>query len=137
MIRTWDRGAKKFESLKDFEVRDILKKELGSNGPNSYQVDRHGYLPEVKREISVQLPNCAIDDSARSAPTRDLEPDQRSTYDDLTQVIFYDENQCRLAFIMGPIRARPIEFRVAADWNEFSLAFIMKLIGYKGHRCMT
>jgi hypothetical protein len=52
-IRTWDRGAKKFRSLKDFEVCDVLKKEPGSNGPSSYQADRHGYLPEVKGEIPV------------------------------------------------------------------------------------
>jgi hypothetical protein len=31
-IRTWDRGAKKFGSLKDFEVHSILKKEPLSNG---------------------------------------------------------------------------------------------------------
>jgi hypothetical protein len=52
-IQTQDQGAKKFGSSKDFEVRDVLKKELGSNRPSSYQADRHGYLPEVKREISV------------------------------------------------------------------------------------
>jgi hypothetical protein len=78
----------------------------------------------------------AIDDSARSALTRNLKLDQRLAYDDLTQVIFSDENRCRSAFIMGPIRARLMEYRVAVDWNGFSLAFIMKLIGYKGHSCM-
>jgi hypothetical protein len=30
-IRTRDRGAKKFESLKDFEVCDVLEKELRFN----------------------------------------------------------------------------------------------------------
>jgi hypothetical protein len=50
-IQTRDRGAKKFGSLKDFEVRDVLEKEPRPNRSNSYQVDRHGYLPEVKREI--------------------------------------------------------------------------------------
>jgi hypothetical protein len=31
-IRTQDRGAKKIRSLKDFEVRDIHKKEPWDNG---------------------------------------------------------------------------------------------------------
>jgi hypothetical protein len=48
-----DQGVKKFGSSKDFEVRDVLKKEPGSNRPSSYQADRHSYLPEVKREIPV------------------------------------------------------------------------------------
>jgi hypothetical protein len=135
-IWTRDRGAKKFGSSKDFEVRSVLE-EPGSNGPNSYQVDRHGYLPKVKREIPIQLLDRAIDNSARSALTMNLEPDQRLAYDDLTQVIFYSENQCQPAFIMGPIRARPMEYRVAADQNGFSLAFIMKPISYKGHSRMT
>jgi hypothetical protein len=52
-IRTQDRGAKKFRSSKDFVVRSIFDKEPGFNGPNSYQTDRHGYLPEVKREFPV------------------------------------------------------------------------------------
>jgi hypothetical protein len=52
-IRTRDRAAKKFGCLRDFEVRGILKKEPGSNGPNNYQADRHSYLLEVKREIPV------------------------------------------------------------------------------------
>jgi hypothetical protein len=136
-IHTWDRGAEKFRSSKDFEVCDVLEKEPGSNRSNSYQADRHDYLPEVKRDIPVQLPNHAINDSARSALTRNLEPDQRLAYDDLTQVIFYDENRCRSSFIMGPIRARLMEYRVVADRNGFSLAFIMKPVGYKGHRRMT
>jgi hypothetical protein len=42
-----------YKSSKDFEVRGILEKESESNGPNSYQADRHDYLPEVKREILV------------------------------------------------------------------------------------
>jgi hypothetical protein len=53
MIRMRDRGAKKFRSSKDFDVRGVLEKELGPNGPSSYQSDRDGYLPEVKREIPV------------------------------------------------------------------------------------
>jgi hypothetical protein len=53
MIWMWDRGAKNFGSSKDFKVHDVLNKELGFNGPNSYQADRHGYLSEVKREILV------------------------------------------------------------------------------------
>jgi uncharacterized tellurite resistance protein B-like protein len=61
----------------------------------------------------------AIDDSARLALTRNLEPDQRLAYSDLIQVIVYGENQCRSAFIMGPIRARPMEHRVAAERNNF------------------
>jgi hypothetical protein len=75
-IQTRDRGAEKFGSLKDFEVRDVLEKEPRPNRSNSYHVDR------------------AIDDSARSALTRNLKLDQRLAYDDLTQVIFYDENRC-------------------------------------------
>jgi hypothetical protein len=55
-IQTQDRGAKKIGSSKDFEVRGVLEKGPGSNGPNSYQADRHGYLPEVKREI----PYCCL-----------------------------------------------------------------------------
>jgi hypothetical protein len=31
-IRTWDRGAEKFRSLKDFEVRSIQEKEPETNG---------------------------------------------------------------------------------------------------------
>jgi hypothetical protein len=31
-IRTWDRGAERFRSLKDFEVHDVLEKELRVNG---------------------------------------------------------------------------------------------------------
>jgi hypothetical protein len=33
-IRTWDQGAEKFESLKDFEVRGVLEKEPRVNGPD-------------------------------------------------------------------------------------------------------
>jgi hypothetical protein len=83
------------------------------------------------------LPDRAFDDSAQSAVTRNLEPDQRLAYGDLTQVIFYGENRCRSAFIMGMIRARPMEHRDAIDQNGFSLALIMKPIGYKGHRDVT
>jgi hypothetical protein len=104
-IRTWDRGAENFGSLKYFEVRDILDKETRFNRPNSHQADQHGYWPEVKREIPVQLPDHAVDDSARPTLTRNLEPDQQLAYGDLTQVIFYGENRCRSAFIMEPIRA--------------------------------
>jgi hypothetical protein len=82
------------------------------------------------------LPDRAIDDNARSALTRILEPDQRLVYGDLTEVIFYGEDRCRLAFIMGPIRARLMKYKVSADWNGFSLVFTMKLIGYKGHSRM-
>jgi hypothetical protein len=43
-------------SSKDFEIRGILKKELRSTGRTNYQADRHGYLFEVKIEISEQMP---------------------------------------------------------------------------------
>jgi hypothetical protein len=39
-------------SSNDFEIHDVLKKELRSNGRTRYQADRHGYLPEVKIEIT-------------------------------------------------------------------------------------
>jgi hypothetical protein len=58
-------------------------------------------------------------------------------YGDLTQVTFYGENRCRSAFIMGPIRVKPMEYKVTADRNGFSLAFIMKPISYKDHSYMT
>jgi hypothetical protein len=90
----------------------------------------------VKKEILIYLLDRAIDGSARSALIRILEPDQWLAYDNLTQVIFYDENRCRSAFIMGPIRARLMEYRVSTNRNRFSLAFIMKPIGYKGHSRM-
>jgi hypothetical protein len=48
-IRMWDQGAKKLGSSKDFEVCGILKKEPRSNGPNSYEANQHGYMPEVKK----------------------------------------------------------------------------------------
>jgi hypothetical protein len=82
------------------------------------------------------LPDRAIDDSAQLAHTRNLEPNQRLAYGDMTQVIFYGKNRCRSAFIIGSIRPILMEYRVVADWNGFSLAFIMKLIGYKGHSRM-
>jgi hypothetical protein len=50
-IRMRDQGTKKVGSLKDFEVYDILKKELRSNRPKSYQSGQHGHLPEVYEEI--------------------------------------------------------------------------------------
>jgi hypothetical protein len=63
--------------LKDFEIRDVLEKESRSNGPTSYQADQHGYLSEVKIEISEQMLNRANNSSARSAVTENLGPNQR------------------------------------------------------------
>jgi hypothetical protein len=37
-------------SSKDFEIRNVLKKEPRSASRTSYQADRNGYLPEVKIE---------------------------------------------------------------------------------------
>jgi hypothetical protein len=39
--------SRKVGSLQYFEVRNILKKELASNGQKSFQSDQHGYLPKV------------------------------------------------------------------------------------------
>jgi hypothetical protein len=39
-------------SSKDFKIHGVLKKEPRSTGCSSYQVDRHGYLPEVKNRHS-------------------------------------------------------------------------------------
>jgi hypothetical protein len=44
-------------SLKYFEIHDILEKEPRPVGHISYQVDRHGYLPEVKIESLAQMPD--------------------------------------------------------------------------------
>jgi hypothetical protein len=44
-------------SLKDFEIRGILKKEPRPVGHISYQADQHGYLPKVKIESSAQMPD--------------------------------------------------------------------------------
>jgi hypothetical protein len=73
-IRTWIQGVRKFGGSKDFVVRGVLEKEPRSNGPISYQADRHGYLPEVKIEISKQMPDHANNSSARSAVTENLGP---------------------------------------------------------------
>jgi hypothetical protein len=80
--------------------------------------------------------NHAINGSAQSALTMILEPNQQLAYGDLTQVIFYGENRCRSAFIMGPIRVRLMKYKVSVDRNGFSLVFIIKPIVYKGHRHM-
>jgi hypothetical protein len=60
------------ESSKDFEIRGVLKKEPRSTGRTSYQADRHGYLPEVKIEITEQIPDLINNSSARSAVTKKL-----------------------------------------------------------------
>jgi hypothetical protein len=44
-------------SSKDFEIHDVLKKEPRSARRTSYQVDRNGYLPEVKIESPEQMPD--------------------------------------------------------------------------------
>jgi hypothetical protein len=38
-------------SLKNFEVRGVLEKELSHNGQKSYQPVWHGHLPDVKRKV--------------------------------------------------------------------------------------
>jgi hypothetical protein len=40
------------ESPKKFEIHGVLKKESRSTGRTSHQVNQHGYLAEVKIEIS-------------------------------------------------------------------------------------
>jgi hypothetical protein len=40
------------EVQKKFEIRGVLKKESRFTGRTSHQADQHGYLPEVKVEIS-------------------------------------------------------------------------------------
>jgi hypothetical protein len=68
-------------SSKDFKIHDALKKEPRSTGCTSYQVDRHGYLPEVKIESLEQMPDRVNNRSARSAGTKKSEPDQRLAED--------------------------------------------------------
>jgi hypothetical protein len=63
-------------SSKDFEIRDVLKKEPRSTGCTSYRADRLGYLPEVKIGIPEQMPNRTNNSSARSAVTKKLGPNQ-------------------------------------------------------------
>jgi hypothetical protein len=63
------------ESLKDFEIHDVLKKESRSVGRTSYQVDRHSYLPEVKIESPEQMPDWVNNRSVRSTGTKKSEPD--------------------------------------------------------------
>jgi hypothetical protein len=75
--------VRKFGSSKDFEVRDVLEKEARSNGPTSYQADRHGYLPEVKIEILEQMFDRANNSSARSTVTENLGPNKRLAGGDL------------------------------------------------------
>jgi hypothetical protein len=74
VIQTWIRGV---GSSKDFEICGILKKELRSNGRTSYQADRHGYLPEIKIEISEHVLDRTNNSSARSAITEKLGPNHR------------------------------------------------------------
>jgi hypothetical protein len=64
------------ESSKDFEICGVLKKELRSNGYTSYQADRHGYLPEVKIEITEQMPDRTNNSCARLAVIKKLGPNQ-------------------------------------------------------------
>jgi hypothetical protein len=68
-------------SSKDFEIRGILEKEPRYVRRTSYQVDRHGYLPEVKIESPEQLPDQVTNRGARLAGTKKIEPEQWSTED--------------------------------------------------------
>jgi hypothetical protein len=42
--------SQKVGSLKDFEIRGVLKKELFAQRTKSYQPIWHGHLPEVKKK---------------------------------------------------------------------------------------
>jgi hypothetical protein len=66
-------------SSKDFEICGVLEKEPRFARRTSYQVDRNGYLPEVKIESLEQMPDRVNNGSARSTGTKKSEPDQRST----------------------------------------------------------
>jgi hypothetical protein len=83
VIQTRIQGVRKFGSSKYFEVHGVLEKEPRSNGPSSYQADRHGYLSEVKIEILEQMPDHANNSNARSAVTNNLGPNQRLAGGDL------------------------------------------------------
>jgi hypothetical protein len=76
-----DAMSQGIESSKDFKIRGVLEKERRSAGRTSYQADRHDYLPEVKIEITEQMPNRVNNRSARSAGTKKSEPEQRSAED--------------------------------------------------------
>jgi hypothetical protein len=54
-------------SSKHFEFHGIFKKESRSTGCTSHQANQHGNLPEVKLEISEQMPNRVNNSSAWSA----------------------------------------------------------------------
>jgi hypothetical protein len=69
------------ESLKDFKIYGVLKKEPRSARHTSYQVDRHGYLLKVKIESPEHMPDRVNNRSARSVGTKKPEPDQRLTED--------------------------------------------------------
>jgi hypothetical protein len=59
---------------KGFEIRGILEKKLRPTERTSYQSDRHGYLPEVKIESSVQMPDRVNNGSVRSTGTKKSKP---------------------------------------------------------------
>jgi hypothetical protein len=54
-------------SSKKSEIHGGLKKESRSTERTSHQVDRYGYLPEVKIEILEQMPDRINNSSVRSA----------------------------------------------------------------------
>jgi hypothetical protein len=67
VIRTWDRGAKKFGSLKDFEVCGIHKKEPWDKWIRSIDLISTVICP--KQEIKVETsPDRVIRVSIRLAP---------------------------------------------------------------------
>jgi hypothetical protein len=115
-VRTRPRGDGKFGSSEDFEVYDVLEKEPRSNGPTSYQTDRHGYLLKVKIEIPEQMPDRANNSSARSIVTENLGPNQqvdrrRSGLSYILKV----KIKRRSAFVMGPICAKLKKYKVTAN----------------------
>jgi hypothetical protein len=63
-------------SSKDFKIRSVLEKEPRPAGCTSYQVDRHGYLPEVKIKSSARMSDRVNNESARSVGTKKSEPEQ-------------------------------------------------------------
>jgi hypothetical protein len=74
-----DARSRRVESLKDFEILDVLEKEPRSARRTSYQADRNGHLPKEKIESPKQMPDRVKNRSARSVGTKKSELDQWST----------------------------------------------------------
>jgi hypothetical protein len=74
------RGVRSWK-LKKFEIHGVLKKESRSTGCTNYQAGRHGYLSEVKIEISEQISDRINNSSARLAVIKKLGPNQQLAED--------------------------------------------------------